>query len=154
MRLPFGFAKRNGVVISPDTKTVLFRDGLTSTVYAEVQRFVGKHLEFRLVDKSTFDQQLSLSYQSDSDEAMQMIEDLGEDLDLGSVMDALPEVSDLLEENDDAPIIKLINSVLTEAVKVGASDVHVETYEMRLVVRFRVDGVLREVASPRRALAP
>ena len=60
MRLPFGFAKRNGVVISPDTKTVLFRDGLTSTVYAEVQRFVGKHLEFRLVDKSTFDQQLSL----------------------------------------------------------------------------------------------
>ena len=154
MRLPFGFAKRNGVVISPDTKTVLFRDGLTSTVYAEVQRFVGKHLEFRLVDKSTFDQQLSLSYQSDSDEAMQMIEDLGEDLDLGSVMDALPEASDLLEENDDAPIIKLINSVLTEAVKVGASDVHVETYEMRLVVRFRVDGVLREVASPRRALAP
>ena len=154
MRLPFGFAKRNGVIISPDTKTVLFKDGLSSTVYAEVQRFVGKHLEFRLVDKSTFDQQLSLSYQSDSDEAMQMIEDLGEDLDLGSVMDALPEASDLLEENDDAPIIKLINSVLTEAVKVGASDVHVETYEMRLIIRFRVDGVLREVASPRRALAP
>ena len=154
MRLPFGFAKRNGVLISPDTETVLFKDGLSRNVYAEVQRFVGKHLEFRLVDGSTFDKQLSLSYQSDSDEAMQMIEDLGEDLDLGTIMDALPETGDLLEYNDDAPIIKLINSVLSEAVKVGASDVHVETYEMRLVIRFRVDGVLREVVSPRRALAP
>ena len=111
MRLPFGFAKRNGVLISSDTETVLFKDGLSSTVYAEVQRFVGKHLEFRLVDGSTFDKQLSLSYQSDSDEAMQMIEDLGEDLDLGTIMDALPETGDLLEHNDDAPIIKLINRV-------------------------------------------
>ena len=154
IRLPFGFAKRNGVLVAPDAETVLYKEGLSSTAYAEVQRFVGRHLEFRLTDVSTFDKQLSLSYQNDSGEAMQMIEDLGEDMDLSSIMDALPETGDLLEQEDDAPIIKLINSVLTEAVKVGASDVHVETYEARLVIRFRVDGVLREVVSPRRALAP
>jgi len=83
-----------------------------------------------------------------------MIEDLGEEMDLGSLADSIAENSDLMEQEDDAPIIKLINSLLTEAVKVDASDIHVETYETRLVVRFRVDGVLREVVSPRRALAP
>ncbi len=151
-RLPFGFAKRNGVLLTEDA--VLYKEGMTSLVFAEMQRFTGRQLEFRLVDDSTFDQQLSLSYQNDSDEAMQMIEGLGDDMELSSIIDALPETGDLLEQEDDAPIIKLINSLLTEAVKVGASDIHVETYEARLVVRFRVDGVLREVVSPRRALAP
>ena len=69
-------------------------------------------------------------------------------------MEALPTQGDLLDQDDDAPIIRLINSLLAEAVKVGASDIHVETYETRLIVRFRVDGVLREVVAPQRAIAP
>ena len=76
---------------------------------------------------------------------MQMIEDLGEAVDLSSLIEAIPETGDLLEQEDDAPIIRLINSLMAEAIKVGASDIHVETYESRLVVRFRVDGVLREI---------
>lgn len=155
-RLPFGFAKRNGVILTEegDAPAILFKDGLTVNVLAEVQRFAGRELTFHPVDASTFDHRLSLSYQNDSDEAMQMIEDLGDDMDLGRIIDALPETGDLLEQEGDAPIIKLINSLLTEAIKVEASDIHVETYETRLVVRFRVDGVLQEVVSPRRALAP
>ena len=66
----------------------------------------------------------------------------------------MPEPSDLLESDDDAPIIRFINAVLTEAVKDNASDVHIEPYENRLGVRFRVDGVLQEVLQTRRALAP
>ncbi len=155
-RLPFGFAQRNGVLLSDegDHPTVFYRSGLTRGVVAEVLRFAGTEFEFRSVDDSTFDQKLSSSYQNDSVAAMQMIEDVGDDMDLDSIIDSLPETGDLLEQEDDAPIIKVINSVLTEAVKVGASDVHVETYETRLVIRFRVDGILREVVSPRRALAP
>ena len=157
-RLPFSFAKRHGVVMLPQGETsavdVIYKTGVNPLVLAEVRRFAGRAIESREVDLPTFDRHLSITYQNDSDEAMQMIEGLGEEMDLGSIVDALPDSSDLLEQEDDAPIIKLINSLLTEAVKVDASDIHVETYETRLVVRFRVDGVLREVVSPRRALAP
>ncbi|MBD3648374.1 MAG: type II secretion system ATPase GspE, partial [Pseudomonadales bacterium] len=135
-------------------RPVLHKRGLKPGVLAEVRRFVGRPIMCREVDADTFDAQLSASYQDDSGEAFQMMEGLGEDMDLSSLADMIPETGDLLEQEDDAPIIKLINSLLTEAVKVGASDIHVETYETRLVVRFRVDGVVREVGSPRRALAP
>jgi len=157
-RLPFSFAKRHGVLLLPQEAgqalDVLYKSGITPQVLAEVRRFAGSKIQPREVDLPTFDRHLSTTYQNDSDEALQMIEGLGEAMDLGSIVDALPDSSDLLEQDDDAPIIKLINGLLTEAIKVDASDIHVETYETRLVVRFRVDGVLREVVSPRRALAP
>ncbi|OHC26525.1 MAG: type II secretion system protein GspE, partial [Pseudomonadales bacterium RIFCSPHIGHO2_02_FULL_60_43] len=63
------------------------------------------------------------------------------------------ETEDLLEQEDDAPIIRLINAILGEAIKENASDIHLETFEKRLVVRFRVDGILREVLEPKRELA-
>jgi general secretion pathway protein E len=158
LRLPFSFAKRHGVLLmSGDGEAprgVLFKSGVAPAALMEVQRFAGTAIAPEEVDDPTFDSQLSRTYQNDSDEAMQMIEGLGDGMDLSSLADLIPEVGDLLEQDDDAPIIKLINSLLTEAVNVGASDVHVETYETRLVIRFRVDGVLREVVSPRRGLAP
>ena len=83
-----------------------------------------------------------------------MVEDIGDDLDLTSLAANVPETEDLLEQEGDAPIIKLINAVLAEAIKENASDIHIETFEKRLVIRFRADGVLREVVQPKRALAP
>ena len=80
-------------------------------------------------------------------------EGLEGDTDLAHIAEELPEPSDLLESEDDAPIIKLINAVLTQAVRENASDIHIEPFENRLVIRFRVDGVLREVLQSRRALA-
>ena len=85
---------------------------------------------------------------------MTMVEGLDGETDLLAVAQDLPEPSDLLESDDDAPIIRLINAVLTQAVKENASDIHVEPFENRLVVRFRVDGVLREVLQTKRAVAP
>ena len=154
--LPFSFAKRHGVVLflGPDGIELLYIEGLSVNVLAEVRRVIGTQILSRQVDQAAFDKALSDAYQNDSEAAMQMIEDLGEEVDLSSLVEAIPETGDLLEQEDDAPIIRLINSLLTEAIKVGASDIHVETYELRLVVRFRVDGILREIVSPRRALAP
>ena len=157
--LPFSFAKRNGVLVqqedcSPQRPNLIFRESLDLVVLAEVQRFCSSAVVPKRVDNATFDQLLSESYQNDSDAAIQMIEDLGDAFDLSSIADAIPDNADLLEQEDDAPIIKLINSLLGEAIKLAASDIHVETYESRLVVRFRVDGVLKEIVSPRRALAP
>jgi len=159
-RLPFGFAKRFGVIIERTNGSddvgckLVFREPLVPAVYSEVQRLAGPVQTLEAVSNSQFDALLSRAYEADSDEAMAFIEDLGESMDLTSLVDELPESGDLLEQDDDAPIIRLINSLLTEAIKVGASDIHVETYETRLVVRFRVDGVLREIVTPRRALAP
>ena len=85
---------------------------------------------------------------------MQMVDSLDEDLNLSQATQELQEPSDLLESDDDAPRIRFINAVLTQAVKENASDVHIEPYENRLGVRFRVDGVLREILETRRQLAP
>ena len=156
-RLPFTFAKRNGVILTRDSDgqpIVLVRPGAVHSALAEANRVSGGRARFSPIDPGAFDEALNAAYQNDSAEAMQMVEGIGDDMDLASLADSVPETEDLLEQEDDAPIIRLINAILTEAVKSSASDVHIETYEKRLVVRFRVDGVLREVVQPKRALAP
>ncbi len=155
--LPFAFAKRHGVLIRG------YQDGMADTVYrtgtspaslAEVQRFSDAPLKLSRVTPEAFDAILQQAYESGSNQAMQMMDGLDDDTNLFQVAKDLPEPSDLLESDDDAPIIRLINAVLTEAVKDNASDIHIEPYENRLMVRFRVDGVLREVLQTRRAVAP
>lgn len=150
--LPFGFAKRFGVVAIDGV--VHCRAPLPLTVMAEVQRVLGWQLQFAQIDEGEFEELLTRAYERDSSEAMQMVEGLGDEMDLASLADSVPETEDLLEQEDDAPIIRLINALLSEAIKQGASDIHIETFERRLVVRFRVDGILREIVQPKRALAP
>lgn len=72
--------------------------------------------------------------------------------DLTRMMQELPAVEDLLEAADDAPIIRMLNALLTQAARDGASDIHIEPYERHSSVRFRVDGTLREIVQPNRAL--
>jgi general secretion pathway protein E len=95
-----------------------------------------------------------VAYQRTQNEAAQMAEDLSSDIDLSRLVEELPDVGDLMDADDDAPIIRLINAILSQAVKEQASDIHIETFEERLSVRYRVDGVLSEILSPKRALAP
>jgi general secretion pathway protein E len=82
-----------------------------------------------------------------------MMEGVGEELDLDQLAETL-EPEDLLEAEDDAPIIRLINALLTEAIKINASDIHIEPFESRMRVRFRVDGMLREILQPPGNIAP
>lgn len=156
-RLPFNFAKRHGVLVDPEPSSptrILCLGEVALVVLAEIRRFLGVPVKFEAVEASLFQEKLSQAYESSSDEAIQMVEGLGDDMDLASLADSVPETEDLLEQEEDAPIIRLINALLTEAIKVNASDIHIETFEKRLVVRFRVDGVLREMVQPKRALAP
>ena len=155
-RLPFAFAKRFGIVLDkrPQGFVAAHKDGLQPHILLEVQRFLGNHFTLETVASDDFERILGHVYQTDSSGAMDMVEGLGDEMDLASLADSVPETEDLLEQEDDAPIIRLINALLTEAVKDNASDIHIETYEKRLVVRFRVDGVLREIVQPKRALAP
>lgn len=156
-RLPFSFAKRQGVVIEEigDVDAmVAYKHGISPSAIVEVRRFLGMPIQFNEVNDTEFERRLSKAYENNSSEAMQMVEGLGDEMDLASLADSVPETEDLMEQEDDAPIIRLINALLTEAVKVNASDIHIETFEKRLVVRMRVDGVLREIVQPKRQLAP
>ncbi len=155
--VPFAFAKRHGVLVravGEGAADVVYRAGTSPLSIAETRRHLGLPLKLTRVSNDEFDALLQASYEQGSQKAMQMVDGLNDEIDLTQVAQELQEPSDLLESDDDAPIIRFINAVLTEAVKENASDVHIEPYENRLGVRFRIDGVLREVLQTRRALAP
>ena len=162
VKLPFAFAKRQGIVFrlpkegeenSSVVEAAVKRD-VTINAISEARRFANSQIRFNEVDEDEFEAILSEVYQDNSGETMAAMEDIGEDMDLFRLAEEMPETEDLLEADDDAPIIKLINALLTEAIKVNASDIHIETFEHELKVRFRVDGVLREMLSPSKKLAP
>ena len=153
-RLPFSYARRHGVVLleGPQTPCLGFRPGVEPTALAEVRRFAGCRLPLRALSVEEFERLLAGAYQQGAN-SMQLAEDLGDSLDLAALAEQVTETEDLLEQEDDAPIIRLINAILGQAIRENASDIHLETFEKRLVVRFRVDGILREVLEPRRELA-
>ncbi len=156
----FAFSRRHGVLVrtTPNedgSVPVLCRAGFDPRVIAELRRSVGRPLALETIDAPAFDRELQATYEGASNQAMQMMEDLDdEDSDLASLAQHMPEPQDLLESEDDAPIIRLINALLTEAIKENASDIHIEPFENRMIVRFRVDGVLRQVIEPQRVMAP
>ncbi|MES2988793.1 MAG: type II secretion system ATPase GspE [Pseudomonadota bacterium] len=145
--LPYSFARRNGVLLR-DGECV-HRTSAPLDALLEVQR-IAPDAPFSALSDEAFDAALSAAY-GGSGVAADI--DMG-DMDLAALADSVAAIDDLLDTRDDAPVIRLINALLLEAVKEGASDVHIETQEKRLVVRFRIDGVLRDRIEPPRALAP
>ncbi len=154
-QLSFSFAKRNQVLLETnETPAVLyFTENTPFDVFAEVRRFYGEPFVPKTIPANEFESLLTSAFQRDSSAAKQLMEDLGNESDLFALAEDLPDTEDLLDSEDDAPIIKLINAMLGEAIKEGASDIHIETFENQLVVRFRVDGVLREILRPNRKLS-
>ncbi len=154
--LSFTFAKKQGVLITPGEEglTCFAREPLNAQALGEAIRVCGPVDRLEMLTPEAFEHQLTRTYQSDSSETLQMVQGIGDQMDLASLADSVSETEDLLDQQDDAPIIRLINGLLQEAIREGVSDIHIETFEKRLVVRFRVDGVLRPVVEPKRALAP
>jgi general secretion pathway protein E len=153
--LPYGFARRFGVLLRhrDGQQELACRRDVSLPALAEVQRWLSGLPPLVTLDDAAFSTALALTYEQQRGAAAEAADNL-EGLDLASLADALPETSDLLEQEDDAPIIRLINALFQEAIRENASDIHIETFERRLVVRMRVDGVLREVLTPKRELAP
>ena len=147
LRLPFSFAEQHQVLLEGDT---LFYCGiLSASILLELQRFLGWQFELRKIDKVAFNQKLTQAYQSGDGAAQRAVDDLGAEMDLGQIADDLQQQTDLLAGDDDAPVIRLINAILTQAVREKASDIHLEPFEDRVAVRFRIDGVLAEILSPK-----
>ena len=156
VELSFAFARKFNLFLSTDEEGqawVYVKGQPSLTALMEIRRRVEQPLKIEQLKDSIFESRLELHYQKDSSAARQLMNDIGNDEELHSLAEELPENEDLLEADDGAPIIRLINAMLGEAIKEGASDIHIETFENCLVIRFRIDGVLREILRPQRKLA-
>ena len=153
--VPYAFARANQVLVaaqSGDAIEVWVGDGTPMTALAELSR----QLPYRLVPVRKPPEELASAitraYSQQEGSAAAVVDEVESDLDLSRLMQDLPRIEDLLETEDDAPIIRMINALLTQAARDGASDIHVEPFEGHSLVRFRVDGTLRDVVRPRREL--
>ena len=154
-RIPYAFARSQGVLAlaaEGERILVLTRPDATLTGIAELKRVLQKPLVTRAVDAETFATELARAYNAASGAVAGLSEDLSRETDLARLMQDLPEADDLLDSDAQAPVIRMVNALLLQALRERASDVHFEPYEGRSVVRFRVDGVLRDVIEPPRGL--
>lgn len=152
IRLPYAWARTYRALIQAGSSgIVLTTSTLTPTwALAEIRRRHGEltHLE---VPDSELDTLLAAAYAQTGDAAA-VVDAASNEIDLDRLMQAIPEIEDLLEAHDDAPVIRMINALFTQAARDGASDIHLEVFETHSVVRYRVDGTLRDIVNPRRAL--
>ena len=156
--LPYAFAREHQLLLEDDGQhpVLLHRaplpaDANALSAVSEVQRRHGP-LPLQGLDATTLAQRISAAYAQGESSAAAVISEVQSDADLARMMQELPAIEDLLETADDAPIIRMLNALLTQAARDGASDIHIEPYERHSSVRFRVDGTLREVVQPNRAL--
>jgi general secretion pathway protein E len=91
---------------------------------------------------------INLAYDMSSDSAEQVIEGMHEEEDSALLLSEIEDTGDLLDETSDAPIIRLVNLMLSQAVKARASDIHIEPYQNTFKIRYRVDGILYDKLTP------
>ncbi len=153
--LPYSFARQNGVLVTiaeDGSPLSLHRKGVSLSALMEAQRLCELPLTFAATDDAAFEQALAETYRSNALQAADAA--ASSETDLASLADSAAQVDDILDERNDAPVVRLINALLSEAIREKASDIHIEPHEQRLAIRFRVDGVLRDRLEPKRSLAP
>ena len=152
-RIPYAFAKAHGVLAygsEGESVVVLLRPDATVDGIAEVKRVLNRPLLTRGVNAEAFAAELARAYNQGA--ALAWSDDAANESDLSRLLQDLPPAEDLLDSGAQAPVIRMINALLLQALRERASDLHFEPYEARSVVRFRVDGVLRDIIEPPRAL--
>lgn len=153
--LSYAWARQHLTVLTREESlpTLWCRQDVSLATLAELTRLLAEDVPLHLLDENAFEQKLLEHYQQGNSNAQKTMDDLGKELDFYSLAQALPATQDLLDEQDDAPIIRLLNAMLSEAIKERASDIHIETYDSELVIRFRIDGVLKTILTPQHQLA-
>ncbi len=151
--LPYAYAKANTLLLEDDGKQLVLRvaSNTPRSALSEVLRlYAVDRIDPEL--PADLSRRLAEAYAGGEASAAAVVGEVESAVDLSRMMQELPAVEDLLEAANDAPIIRMLNALLTQAAKDGASDIHIEPYERSSSVRFRVDGTLREVVQPNRAL--
>ncbi|HEX8612503.1 MAG TPA: type II secretion system ATPase GspE [Telluria sp.] len=154
--LPYAFARDFGVLArSPDSgehPIEVWVSGATApAAIAEVSRRFGR-IALRSMERADLEAAIASAYAGAGGDASQVADEFDADLDLTKLLQDVPAIEDLLESSDDAPVIRMINALLTQSLREGASDIHIEPFEQTSVVRFRIDGSLRDVVRPRKAI--
>ncbi len=147
VKLTYAFAKERGlIVLDPAARPVVVgaRGRPDAWAVIEARRVVDQPIVIDEMPADAFERRLSEIYSVDAIRADDFTL-AADEADLISLAEGLPKTADLLDSQNDAPVIRLINALIAEAVKVKASDIHIEPYEKSLSVRLRVDGVLREI---------
>ena len=151
--LPYAFARTHQLLLEDDAGELslcLHPESSLSAVSEVMRKDPVQHLQ--ALTAPTIIQRISAAYAQGESSAAAVVSEVESDADLSRMMQDLPATLDLLETSDDAPIIRMLDALLTQAARDGASDIHIEPYERHSSVRFRVDGSLREVVQPNRAL--
>jgi general secretion pathway protein E len=153
--LTLGWAREHGVLptkFEEGVLTVAIWDALNTPGVDDLRAlFAGSEVELVLTPRSALMDAIHTLFDRRA-AADQVVDDLGaEAIEDFSAEELSFDEKDILEEGDEAPIIRLVNSVLAQAIKERASDIHIEPYEKDIVVRFRKDGVLKEIVrAPKR----
>ena len=153
--LPYAFARTAQLLLEDDGHQLVLWHGPSPDAGA-LSEVLRKHPVQQLLplDAPALAQRISTAYSHSESSAATVVSEVESDADLSRMMQELPAVEDLLETADDAPIIRMLNALLTQAARDGASDIHIEPYERHSSVRFRVDGSLREVCNPTARCTP
>ena len=154
--LPYAFARDFGVLAraseeAENTVEVWVSGATAPAAIAEVSRRFGR-IALRSMQRADLEAAIASAYAGGGGDASQVADEFDADLDLTKLLQDVPAIEDLLESSDDAPVIRMINALLTQALREGASDIHIEPFEQTSVVRFRIDGALRDIVRPRKAI--
>jgi general secretion pathway protein E len=154
--LPYAFARDYSVLAQPgaaadNTVDVFVSNATAPAAIAEVSRRFGR-INLKSLGRADLEEAIAKAYAGAGGDASQVADEFDAELDLTKLLQDVPAIEDLLESSDDAPVIRMINALLTQALREGASDIHIEPFEQTSVVRFRVDGTLRDVVKPRKAI--
>jgi general secretion pathway protein E len=154
-RISYAFARAHGVLPLREEAgaiVVVARGDASVEGIAELKRVLQKPLRMLTVNAERFAAELATAYNQASAPVAQLSDALARDTDLARLLQDIPKAEDLLGATSEAPVIRMINALLLQALRERASDIHFEPYEARSVVRFRIDGELRDVIEPPRAL--
>ena len=152
--LPFEFARSNGLLVRESEGDLVLSPDASQWAITEVSRINNGFSSISRVDSKVFDKMLSEIYSGRKNSSESVMEDIKDFVDMESAAADLEDTGDLLDSEDDAPIIRLLNAILAESLKENASDIHIEPYEKESLVRFRLDGVLSTVLSPSAQITP
>jgi general secretion pathway protein E len=149
--LPYRFAKEKGVIFDRIENEIVYiksNNSSSLSTFSELRNFYQLPVSVISVKNELFEKELAKHYSDNAASSADLMDDMDDTYDLSALVANIPKTADLLDSENDAPVIKLINAFIAEAIKSRASDIHIEPYEEYLSIRFRVDGILKEVLKP------